>query len=47
MTKEELEFLKDLQRELKEQDTDGQSAPRFWGILEEGSRLFQTVSETI
>ena len=39
MTKEELEFLKDLQRELKEQDTDGQSAPRFWGILEEGQQV--------
>ncbi len=39
MTREELEFLKDLQRELKEQDTDGQAAPRFWGILEEGQQV--------
>ena len=39
MTREELEFLKDLQRELKEQDTDCQAAPRFWGILEEGQQV--------
>ena len=39
MTKEELEFLKDLQRELKEQDTDGQSAPHFWGIIEDEKQV--------
>lgn len=35
MTKEDLEFLKELQHELRTQDTDGQAAPRFWGILED------------
>jgi len=39
MTKEELEFLKELQHELRTQDTDGQAAPRFWGILEEGQQV--------
>lgn len=39
MTREELEFLKDIQRELKEQDTDEQAAPRFWGILEDGEQV--------
>jgi len=39
MTKEELEFLKSLQKELREQDTEGTAAPRFWGIMESGERL--------
>jgi hypothetical protein len=39
MTKEELEFLKELQHELRTQDTNGQAAPRFWGIIETGKRL--------
>ena len=28
------EFLKDLQHELKTQDTDGQAAPRYWMVME-------------
>ena len=39
MTKEEIEFLKELQHELQTQDTDGQASPIFWGILETGKRL--------
>ena len=31
---EDYDFLKDLQQELLTQDTDGQAAPRYWGILE-------------
>lgn len=38
MTKEDLEFLKELQHELRTQDTDGQASPRFWGILEDRER---------
>lgn len=34
MTNDEFEFLKELQHELKTQTTDGQAAPRFWGIEE-------------
>lgn len=34
MTKEDLEFLKELQHEMKTQETDGQAAPRFWGVME-------------
>lgn len=32
--KEVLEFLKELQKEMKEQDTDCQASPRYWGIIE-------------
>lgn len=39
MTKEELDFLKSLQKELREQSTEGTAAPRFWGIMESGERL--------
>ena len=28
----DIEFLKELQKELRTQDTDVQAAPRFWGI---------------
>lgn len=34
-----MEFLKELQREMKTQETDGQAAPRFWGIMEERERV--------
>jgi hypothetical protein len=39
MTKEDLKFLKELQHELKTQETDGQAAPRFWGIMETKERI--------
>lgn len=32
--KEEIQFLKELQNELKTQDNDCQAAPRFWGIMD-------------
>lgn len=35
MTKEELEFLKELQHELRTQGTDGNARPVFWGIQED------------
>lgn len=35
MTKEDVEFLIELQHELNTQDNDGQADPRFWGIIEE------------
>jgi len=31
--KDDIQFLKDLQDELKTQDTDHQAAPRYWGIM--------------
>lgn len=31
---EDIQFLKDLQHELKTQDNDGQAAPRFWVIMD-------------
>lgn len=34
MKKEDIEFLRELQHELNTQETDGQAAPRFWGIIE-------------
>lgn len=34
LSKDDYEFLKDLCHELNTQETDGQAAPRFWGILE-------------
>lgn len=34
MKKEDIEFLRELQHELNTQETDGQAAPRFWGIME-------------
>lgn len=34
LTKEDIEFLKELQNEMKTQDTCHQAAPRFWGIGE-------------
>lgn len=37
MKKEDIEFLKELQHELNTQETDGQAAPRFWGIEEDHS----------
>lgn len=39
MTKEDLDFLKELQHELLTQDNDGQAAPRFWGIRERKERI--------
>ena len=32
MTKEDIEFLKDLQHEINTQETDGQADPRFWVV---------------
>ncbi|MEN2438793.1 hypothetical protein AAC934_10540 [Bacillus subtilis] len=29
---QDIQFLKELQQELKTQDTDGQAAPRFWTV---------------
>lgn len=34
LTKEDYEFLKDLQKRLTEQDTDGSAQPVFWGVME-------------
>ena len=34
LTKEDIEFLKDLQHEMNTQDTLGQAEPRYWGIIE-------------
>lgn len=34
MKKEDIEFLRELQHELNTQETDGQAAPRYWGIEE-------------
>lgn len=31
---DDIQFLKDLQKELKTQDIDGQAAPRFWVIMD-------------
>jgi hypothetical protein len=31
---EDIQFLKDLQDELKTQENDGQAAPRFWSIMD-------------
>lgn len=42
MTKEDLEFLKELQDELKNQETDGQAAPRFWGVIETREQIVPT-----
>ena len=39
MTKEELEFLKNLQNELRTQDNEGNASPVFWGILETGEQI--------
>lgn len=39
LTKEDIEFLKELQNEMKTQDTCGQAAPRFWGIRERVRRF--------
>lgn len=36
MKKEDVNFLKDLQREMLTQDTCCQASPRYWGIMEEG-----------
>lgn len=33
-TKEDLEFLKELQNEIKNQNTDFQSSPRFWVVMD-------------
>jgi hypothetical protein len=35
ISKEDLEFLKDLQNELNTQDNDGTADPLYWGVLEE------------
>jgi hypothetical protein len=35
ISKEDLEFLKDLQHELNTQDNDGTADPLYWGVLEE------------
>lgn len=32
ISKEDYEFLKDLQHELNTQETDGQAEPKYWGI---------------
>lgn len=32
--KADITFLKELQKELKAQETDGQAAPRFWSIMD-------------
>lgn len=32
--REDIQFLKDLQNELKTQENDGQAAPRFWSIMD-------------
>ncbi|ATC49366.1 hypothetical protein CLI97_00029 [Bacillus velezensis] len=29
---QDIQFLKELQQELKNQDNDGQAAPRFWTV---------------
>lgn len=42
MTKEDLEFLKELQHELKTQETDGQRSPRFWGVMETKESIVPT-----
>lgn len=34
MTKEDIDFLKELQNELKTQDNDSQASPRFWVVAE-------------
>lgn len=34
MKKEDIEFLRELQNELKTQEHDGQASPRFWGVAE-------------
>ena len=34
LTRDDIEFLKDLQHEMNTQDTVGQRDPRYWGILE-------------
>lgn len=34
MTKEDIEFLKDLQYELNTQENDGNADPLYWGIME-------------
>lgn len=39
MTREDLDFLKELQHEMQTQDNDGQAAPRFWGIRERKERI--------
>lgn len=39
MTKEDLEFLKELQHEMQTQETDGNASPRFWGIMETKERI--------
>lgn len=31
---EDIQFLKDLQKELNEQDTDWQAAPRYWALMD-------------
>lgn len=57
MKKEDIEFLRELQHELKTQDHDCQAAPRFWGVLEtvklptsedyaDGSVIFDTEDMT-
>lgn len=32
--KEDIQFLKELQNELKNQENDGQAAPRYWSIMD-------------
>lgn len=32
--KEDIQFLKELQEEMKTQESDGQAAPRFWSIMD-------------
>lgn len=34
MTKEDIEFLRDLQHELNTQPNDGNADPVFWGIIQ-------------
>lgn len=35
ITQEEIDFLKELQKEMNTQDTDCQAAPRFWVVIQE------------
>lgn len=39
MKKDDIEFLKDLQHELRTQENDGNASPVYWGVIEESLRI--------